>query len=439
MIYPLNNYRRKCIGYFPSTDSDLLMARFVLMDRKQIIFWAEQVKNSKQSMTYDTFKTRLREYLRRKKQTLSANQTDRIKLPMDMAHQYAKLYLEVLSTSPTMNLPMFFEKYIIVPPFNNVPSYEQFKKKIIPLIHQLHKLQLRPIFKSAGYDCSVVEECSVIHSAYEENTDSEFSVDTVRSNVAASSRVDTACRQATGSLEGNGSCGPIYGELSGLFSLQASTAVDCSVTDCSVVDYSAVDCSVMDCSEGSVAEECSVADCSVVDYSVAEECSGADCSVVDYSVVEECSGADCSVVEKCSVIHSAYEENTDSKFSVDTMRSNVVASSRVDTAYRCIRQATGSLGGNGSGGPIYGELTVGSMQNIINFLVTFCALNPLSRFLDVGAGLGKPNFHVAQDPGVCLSIGVEVEPIRWRVSLIHICFNLYLHLHSFNTLFMCIF
>jgi hypothetical protein len=218
---------------------------------------------------------------------------------MDMAHQYAKLYLEVLSTSPTMNLPMFFEKYIIVPPFNNVPSYEQFKKKIIPLIHQLHKLQLRPIFKSAGYDCSVVEECSVIHSAYEENTDSELSV--------------------------------------------------------------------------------------------------------------------------------------------DPMRSTVVASSRVDTAYRCIRQATGSLGGNGSGGPIYGELTVGSMQNIINFLVTFCALNPLSRFLDVGAGLGKPNFHVAQDPGVCLSIGVEVEPIRWRVSLIHICFNLYLHLHSFNTLFMCIF
>jgi len=88
----------------------------------------------------------------------------------------------------------------------------------------------------------------------------------------------------------------------------------------------------------------------------------------------------------------------------------------VKKVYRFIQQATGSLGGNGSGGPIYGEITVGSMQSIINYLVAYCNFGKCSRFLDIGAGLGKPNFHVGQDPGVRLSIGVEVEKIRWMVS-----------------------
>jgi hypothetical protein len=92
-----------------------------------------------------------------------------------------------------------------------------------------------------------------------------------------------------------------------------------------------------------------------------------------------------------------------------------VALARVNTVYRCIQRATGSLGGNGCGGPIYGELTVGSMQNVIDYLVNKCEFSESSRFIDIGSGRGKPNFHVAQDPGVCLSIGVEVEEIRWRV------------------------
>lgn len=33
----------------------------------------------------------------------------------------------------------------------------------------------------------------------------------------------------------------------------------------------------------------------------------------------------------------------------------------------------------------------------------------------MGAGLGKPNIHVAADVGVRLSIGVELEEIRWQV------------------------
>lgn len=41
----------------------------------------------------------------------------------------------------------------------------------------------------------------------------------------------------------------------------------------------------------------------------------------------------------------------------------------------------------------------------------------LLDLLDAGAGLGKPNFHVAADPGVALSFGLEVEQLRWQLSL----------------------
>jgi hypothetical protein len=43
--------------------------------------------------------------------------------------------------------------------------------------------------------------------------------------------------------------------------------------------------------------------------------------------------------------------------------------------------------------------------------------NESSRFIDVGSGVGKPNLHVAQDPGVALSYGIEVEPERWLLSM----------------------
>ena len=81
-----------------------------------------------------------------------------------------------------------------------------------------------------------------------------------------------------------------------------------------------------------------------------------------------------------------------------------------------VRKSTGTLGGNGSNGAIYGELTMHSMQKVVDLMVAQCALNNQSRFIDVGSGLGKPNFHVAQDPAVRLSLGVELEHIRWQAS-----------------------
>ena len=50
-------------------------------------------------------------------------------------------------------------------------------------------------------------------------------------------------------------------------------------------------------------------------------------------------------------------------------------------------KGTGTLGGNGYDGAIYGELTAGSMQKVINFMIERCELTNSSRFIDVGSGI----------------------------------------------------
>ncbi|TYZ65206.1 hypothetical protein PybrP1_003981 [[Pythium] brassicae (nom. inval.)] len=89
----------------------------------------------------------------------------------------------------------------------------------------------------------------------------------------------------------------------------------------------------------------------------------------------------------------------------------------VTEVYKTIRKQTGALGGNAAGGAIYGEITQASFQRIVDYLKAHCELSEASLFLDVGSGLGKPNFHVAIDPGVEVSYGVELEELRWHLSL----------------------
>ena len=57
----------------------------------------------------------------------------------------------------------------------------------------------------------------------------------------------------------------------------------------------------------------------------------------------------------------------------------------VDTMYRIVWKLTGSLGGNGSGGAIYGELTKSSMHKLVQLMVASTNLGPKSQFLDVGS------------------------------------------------------
>jgi hypothetical protein len=97
--------------------------------------------------------------------------------------------------------------------------------------------------------------------------------------------------------------------------------------------------------------------------------------------------------------------------------SRIQINPRVEKVYKVIRNATGQLGGNGTTGAIYGELTMGSMQKVINLMVDKFGMDDQSRFIDVGSGLGKPNFHAAQDPECRISIGAELEKIRWQLAM----------------------
>jgi hypothetical protein len=97
--------------------------------------------------------------------------------------------------------------------------------------------------------------------------------------------------------------------------------------------------------------------------------------------------------------------------------SSIVVSPAVRHVYSVVNKSTGALGGNGSFGAIYGELSEGSMQRVVNVLRAEAELDASSRFIDVGSGLGKPSLHVSQDPGCQLSFGIELELVRWQLSI----------------------
>jgi len=100
-----------------------------------------------------------------------------------------------------------------------------------------------------------------------------------------------------------------------------------------------------------------------------------------------------------------------SKSKLEALQSNV------KKVYSIVSSKTGSIGGNGHGGAIYGETTTVSMQKMIDLMKQYTGLDEKSRFIDVGSGLGKPNLHVAQDPGVEFSYGIEMEEVRWMLGM----------------------
>ena len=97
-----------------------------------------------------------------------------------------------------------------------------------------------------------------------------------------------------------------------------------------------------------------------------------DITTADIPVIEKTEAA---AVSSTSVSHS--------------MISKIVIDPRVSKIYKIIRKCTGTLGGNGYDGAIYGEVTMHSMQKVLNLLVDKCELTHRSRFIDIGAGLGK--------------------------------------------------
>ena len=102
---------------------------------------------------------------------------------------------------------------------------------------------------------------------------------------------------------------------------------------------------------------------------------------------------------------------------------NPVILQQTRRAYSLITKMTGKIGGNSHGGAIYGEITMLSMQKIVQIMKECTNLGLGSRFIDVGCGLGKPNIHVALDPGVEFSYGIEMDENRWVLGMnnLNIC------------------
>ena len=111
------------------------------------------------------------------------------------------------------------------------------------------------------------------------------------------------------------------------------------------------------------------------------------------------------------------DRDHDAKAEADFRKARVSLQPNVKKVYSIVSNKTGSIGGNGHGGAIYGETTSTSLQKIIELMKIHTGFNQSSRFIDVGSGLGKPNLHVAQDPGVSFSYGVEMERVRWMLSM----------------------
>jgi len=124
------------------------------------------------------------------------------------------------------------------------------------------------------------------------------------------------------------------------------------------------------------------------------------------------------------------EEDPDDKSSIFSgskgrkFESKTLLQDNVKTVYSIIKTRTGTIGGNGCGGAIYGETTAVSLQRVINLLKEHTGFDHTSRFIDVGCGLGKPNLHVAQDPGVAFSYGIEMEEVRLMLGLHNLRFVL---------------
>ncbi|EGD72899.1 hypothetical protein PTSG_04628 [Salpingoeca rosetta] len=92
---------------------------------------------------------------------------------------------------------------------------------------------------------------------------------------------------------------------------------------------------------------------------------------------------------------------------------------RVDRVYRIIgRKHDVTSGADGRYG-ITGHATKGSMAKLLTLLQNKCELNENATFLDLGHGMGRPNFHAAAlTPPVKASVGTEYNPHLYKQSML---------------------
>jgi hypothetical protein len=119
--------------------------------------------------------------------------------------------------------------------------------------------------------------------------------------------------------------------------------------------------------------------------------------------------------DTCVGINAKFPERPNNKtLPSDTRLENV------DKLYKIVHKFTGALGGMADGGAIYGEITSGSMNKVVNLMIERTGFCASSCFIDIRCGSGKPNLHIAQYPGVALSVGVEVVAVRHFLGMTNV-------------------
>ena len=114
--------------------------------------------------------------------------------------------------------------------------------------------------------------------------------------------------------------------------------------------------------------------------------------------------------DRCDSIEAAASTSTTTTTSSSSSSSllnqlyGMAVPQHVKHLYSTIRGAIGNLGGAGAGGAIYGEVTMTSFHRLLLYLQSTTNLNADSIFVDIGAGLGKPNLHAAAHVKCC-SVG----------------------------------
>jgi hypothetical protein len=120
--------RRESYGYTrrKGESYNAEMADFVKSGKRLITYWAENIRpfSGERYMAYDTFRRRVTTYLKsNKEQKLSPFQKERVQKPEEFFRHHALQYsLRDVESGGKINIAQYFEVYIIVPPYDVVPS-----------------------------------------------------------------------------------------------------------------------------------------------------------------------------------------------------------------------------------------------------------------------------------------------------------------------------
>ena len=95
-----------------------------------------------------------------------------------------------------------------------------------------------------------------------------------------------------------------------------------------------------------------------------------------------------------------------------TSQAPVAADEASKILYKAMDAEERRLGGGEGMLGVYGTIRKTGMQKVVDALKSSTGMGRGSRFLDVGAGLGRPMLHALISPGVARSRGFEIEGLK---------------------------